>query len=50
MAGPKGTREMIALVCAGTPEAWPRLIVAVEEALRLGVSDTAAVTHILRCA
>jgi transposase len=44
----KGTREMIALVRAGTPDAWPRLITAVEEALRLGVSDTAAVIHILR--
>jgi transposase len=43
----KGTREMIALVRAGTPEdTWPRLIAAVEEALRLGVSDTAAVMHI----
>ncbi len=45
----KGTREMIALVRAGTPEdAWPRLITAVEEALRLGVSDSAAVIHILQ--
>ena len=45
----QGTREMIALVRAGTPDnAWPRLIAAVEEALRLGVSDTAAVMHILQ--
>jgi transposase len=45
----KGTREMIALVRAGTPDnVWPRLIAAVEEALRLGVSDTAAVMHILQ--
>jgi transposase len=45
----KGTREMIALVRAGTPgNTWPRLIAAVEEALRLGVSDTAAVMHILQ--
>lgn len=39
---------MITLVRAGTTDgAWPRLIVAVEEALRLGVSDQAAVLHIL---
>ena len=45
----KGTREMIALVRAGTPDnSWPRLIAAVEEALRLGVSDSAAVIHILQ--
>jgi hypothetical protein len=45
----KGTREMIALVRAGTgADAWPKLIEAVEEALRLGLSDTAAVLHILR--
>jgi hypothetical protein len=45
----KGTREMITLVRAGTPtNTWPRLIAAVEEALRLGVSDTAAVMHILQ--
>jgi hypothetical protein len=45
----QGTREMIALVRAGTPDnAWPRLIAAVEEVLRLGVSDTAAVMHILQ--
>jgi len=44
----KGTREMITLVRAGTTgDAWPQLIVAVEEALRLGVSDAAAVLHIL---
>jgi hypothetical protein len=40
---------MITLVRAGTPaNTWPRLIAAVEEALRLGVSDTAAVMHILQ--
>jgi transposase len=51
-----GTREMIGLVRAGTacsssPERasaqWQRLVAAVEEALRLGVSDAAAVLHIL---
>jgi hypothetical protein len=45
----KGTREMIALVRAGTPDhKWPRLIAAVEEALRLGVSDAAAIMHIFQ--
>ena len=43
-----GTREMIALVRTGLTEGWERLIRAVEEALRLGVTDAAAVTHILR--
>ena len=43
-----GTREMIGLVREGTVAGWPRLIAAVEEALRLGVSDGAAVLHILR--
>ena len=42
------TREMIALVRVGLVEGWDRLIHAVEEALRLGVSDAAAVMHILR--
>jgi transposase len=42
-----GTREMITLVRAGGVEGWDRLIVAVEEALRLGVSDAAAVLHLL---
>jgi len=32
----------------GSANDWPRLITAVEEALRLGVSDAAAVLHILR--
>ena len=40
-------REMIALVRTGSASGWPRLIAAVEEALRLGVSDAAAVTHIM---
>lgn len=43
-----GTREMITLVRAGSAEGWDRLILAAEEALRLGVSDAAAVLHILR--
>jgi regulator of replication initiation timing len=42
-----GTREMIGLVREGTVLGWSRLITAVEEALRLGVSDGAAVLHIL---
>jgi transposase len=43
----KGTREMIELIRAGLGDDWHRLIAAVEEALRLGVSDAAAVMHIL---
>jgi len=43
-----GTREMITLVRAGVAQGWDRLIAAVEEALRLGVSDAAAVQHIPR--
>ena len=44
----KGTHEMITLVRAGTTgDAWAGLIVAVKEALRLGVNDAAAVLHIL---
>ncbi|HYM07322.1 MAG TPA: IS21 family transposase [Terriglobales bacterium] len=43
-----GTREMIALVRTGLSDGWEKLIRAVEEALRLGVTDAAAVTHILR--
>ena len=42
-----GTRQMIGLVREGTVKGWPRLLGAVEEALRLGVSDEAAVLHIL---
>jgi len=42
-----GTREMIKLVRAGLGADWDALIRAVEEALRLGVSDTAAVMHIM---
>ena len=42
-----GTREMIDLVRAGIGMGWQRLVAAVEEALRLGVSDAAAVLHIL---
>ena len=43
-----GTREMIGLVRVGLVSGWDRLISAVEEALRLGVSDEAAVLHIMR--
>jgi len=39
---------MISLVRAGLSDGWERLIEAVEEALRLGVTDAAAVMHILR--
>jgi len=42
-----GTREMIGLVRAGLGSGWDRLIRAVEEALRLGVTDEAAVLHIM---
>ena len=42
-----GTREMISLVRVGSVKGWAPLIAAVEEALRLGVSDAAAVLHIL---
>ncbi len=42
-----GTREMIGLVREASSYGWPRVIAAVEEALRLGVSDGAAVLHIL---
>ena len=41
-----GTREMITLVRVGSVGGWDRLIAAVEEALRLGVTDAAAVLHI----
>ena len=44
----KGTKEMIELVRAGLSDGWQRLVLAVEEALRLGISDAAAVMHILR--
>ena len=42
-----GTREMITLVRAGSVKGWNHLIAAVEEALRLGVTDAAAVLHIM---
>jgi hypothetical protein len=44
----KGTREMIALVRAGSIDGWDKLIAAVKDALRLGISDSAAVLHLLR--
>lgn len=43
-----GTRDMITLVRTGCVDGWPRLIEAVEEALRLGGYAAAAVLHILR--
>jgi hypothetical protein len=39
---------MITLVRAGSGSGWAPLIAAVEEAQRLGVSDAAAVLHIMR--
>jgi hypothetical protein len=42
-----GTREMIAVVRAGLGDEWSKLIQAVEQALRLGVTDSAAIIHIL---
>ena len=38
----------LSLVRAGSSDGWDKLIVAVEEALRLGISDSAAVMHLLR--
>ena len=38
---------MITLVRVGSVAGWGRLTAAVEEALRLGVTDAAAVLHIL---
>jgi hypothetical protein len=39
---------MISLIRAGSSDGWDKLIAAVEEALRLGISDAAAVLHLLR--
>jgi hypothetical protein len=39
---------MIGLVRVGLVSGWDRLISAVEEALHLGVTDAAAVLHIMR--
>src|SRR5260370_28283922 len=39
---------MITLARVGSVGGWERLIAAVEEALRIGVTDAAAVLHILR--
>ena len=44
----QGTREMIMLVRAGLVSGWSRLVKTVEQALGLGVSDVAAVLHLLR--
>ena len=39
---------MIALVRAGLSHEWNKLIGAVEQALSLGVTDSAAIIHILQ--
>ena len=39
---------MIALVRAGLSHGWNKLIYAVEQALSLGVTDSAAIIHILQ--
>jgi hypothetical protein len=44
----RGTKEMIALVRAGLSHEWGKLIRAVEQALNLGVTDAAAIIHILQ--
>jgi transposase len=44
----RGTKEMIALVRAGLSDEWNKLIHAVEQALSLGVTDSAAIIHILQ--
>jgi hypothetical protein len=44
----RGTKEMIALVRAGLSHEWNKLIRAVEQALSLGVTDSAAIIHILQ--
>jgi hypothetical protein len=36
------------LIRAGSIDGWDKLIAAVKEALRLGISDAAAVLHLLR--
>ncbi len=44
----RGTKEMIGLVRAGLNHEWSKLIQAVEQALELGVTDQAAILHILQ--
>lgn len=39
---------MITLVRVGLHDGWPRMIAAVEEALKLGSSDAATVLYIMR--
>lgn len=41
-------REMVGLVRVASVEGWPRMIAAVEEALRLGTCDGGAVLYIFR--
>jgi len=43
-----GTREMITLVRVGLSEGWPRMIAAVEEALKPGSNDAAAMLYLMR--
>jgi hypothetical protein len=43
----QGTREMIELLALGKRHGWDRLQCVVEEALRLGCTDAAAVRHLL---
>ena len=43
-----GTRELITLVREASVKGWDRMTAAVEQALELGVSDAAAVLHIMR--
>ena len=40
---------MITLVRAGAVDGWDQLIAAVKDALRLGISDAAAVLHCCIC-
>jgi len=43
----EGTREMIELLQLGRRHGWERLRAAIEQALRLGCTDAAAVRHLL---
>jgi hypothetical protein len=41
-------RDMVGLIRIANVEGWPRMIAAVEEALRLGTCDGSAVQYIFR--
>lgn len=41
-------REMVGLIRVASVEGWPRMIEAVEQALRLGTCDGGAVLYIFR--